>query len=131
MSAPDEPKIVEEFQHRQLEQLRHADPRCRVLELPEGVLLRYALAQSLYFYLRSRVEDGKLNTRVWASDSPYDRQKAHVGDIATPMFKPEAEANHMRRVLALLRDWVRFVADDAEQGSEFVAFQLHNPPEGT
>jgi hypothetical protein len=115
-----------EFQHRQLELLRHADPRCRVLELPEGVLLRYALSQSLFFYLRSRVEDGKLNTRVWASDSPYDRQKAQVGEVATPMFKPEAEANHLRKVLTLLRDWVKFVADDAGQDNEFVAFQLHD-----
>ena len=129
MSVENQSHIVEEFQHRQLEQLRQADPRCRVMEMPDGVLLRYTLAQSLYFYLRSRVEDGKLNTRVWASDSPYDRQKAHVGDVATPMFKPEAEANHMRRVLGLLRDWVRFVADEAQQDSEFVAFHLHTPAE--
>jgi hypothetical protein len=129
MGVEEEPNIAEEFQHRQLEQLRQADPRCRVLEMPDGVLLRYTLAQSLFFYLRSRVEDGKLNTRVWASDSPYDRQKAHVGDVISPLFKQESEANHMRRVLAMLRDWVRFVADDAEQGSEFVAFQVGNPPE--
>jgi len=126
MSAHEEHTAVEELQHRQLELLRRADPRCRVLELPEGILLRYALAQSLYFYLRSRVEDGKLTTRVWASDSPYERQKSHVGDVLTPMFSEQADANHMRKVLGLLRDWVRFVADDAGEGSEFVAFELHD-----
>ena len=129
MSAKDEHAVVEEFQSRQLELLRRADPRCRVLELPEGVLLRYALAQSLYFYLRSRVEDGKLTTRVWASDSPYDRQKAHVGDVLTPMFSEQADANQLRKVLALLRDWVRFVADDLGEGNEFVAFEFHDRPE--
>src|SRR5437660_6887142 len=126
MSVENQSHIVEEFQHRQLEQLRQADPRCRVMEMPDGVLLRYTLAQSLYFYLRSRVEDGKLTTRVWASDSPYDRQKAHVGDVLTPMFSEQADANQLRKVLALLRDWVRFVADDLGEGNEFVAFEFHD-----
>ena len=86
-------------------QLRHfpaADPRCRALQLPEGVLLRYTLAQALYFYLRTGVSEGKLRTRVYASDSPYDRTKTEIGEVTTPMFEPHAGPMHLTKLERLL-----------------------------
>jgi hypothetical protein len=66
-----------------------SDPRCRGLELPEGLLLlRYTLSKALYFYLRTGIRDGKIFTRVFASDSPYDRQKTTIGDVMKPIFEP-------------------------------------------
>ena len=101
-----------------------ADPRCRSLELPEGVLLRYTVARSLYFYLRSGVDDGKITTSVYASDSPYERQKALIGEVRTPMFEPHADANHLRKVEKLVRAWVNFVQDPDSSEEDFLSFPL-------
>src|SRR5262245_16197844 len=109
----------------QKEHFESADPRCRSLELPEGLLLRYAAARSLYFYLRSGVQDGSITTAVYASDSPYDRQKALIGAVATPMFQGEADLEHLRRVEALVRSWVEFVKDP-DAGEDFRSFPLQD-----
>jgi hypothetical protein len=101
-----------------------ADPCCRSLELPEGLLLRYTAAQALYFYLRSGVDDGRIVTAVYASDSPYERQKALVGEARTPMFEPQADLTHLLKVEALVRAWVEFVKD-APPDRDFISFPLN------
>ena len=110
----------------QAEHFENADPRCRSLELPEGLLLRYTALGSLYFYLRSGVNDGKLVTSVYASDSPYERQKALIGDVGTPMFEPDADRNHLRKVEKLFRTWVEFVKEPDPAG-DFISFPLRRP----
>src|SRR5215212_3879761 len=91
----------------QREHFESAESRCQSLELPEGLLLRCAAARSLYFYLRSGVHDGSI-TAVYASDCPYDRQKALIGEVATPMFEEKADLNHLRKAEALVRSWAEF-----------------------
>src|SRR3954467_10566506 len=102
----DDDKVVVEINRHQLERFTGADPRCRGLELPEGLMLRYALSHSLYFYLRTGVKEGKITTHVFASDSPYERQKSPVGEVSTPMFESQADAKHLVKVERLLYAWV-------------------------
>ena len=120
----DAGEIVREVTRHQVEHFRGADPRCRVMQLPEGLLLRYTLSQALYFYLRTGAAEGRILTRVFASDSPYDPKKHDIGEVATPMFEADADAVHLRKVQRLLTDWVRFVQDDPDTEAPFTAFPL-------
>jgi hypothetical protein len=122
----DDEKIVVDITRTQLQRLTDADPRCRGLELPEGLMLHYALAHSLYFYLRTAVKDGMITTRVYASDSPYDRQKSHVGEVKTPMFTPQADAVHLDKVQQLLYAWVDFVKEDVDAPGDFRSFEVES-----
>jgi hypothetical protein len=108
----------------QVQHFRDADPRCRAMQLPEGVLLRYTLSQALYFYLRSGVNDGNITTRVYASDSPYDRKKADIGEVRTPMFAPQADQTHLFNIERLLRAWIDFVKDTRDQEQSFKSFEV-------
>jgi hypothetical protein len=119
-----ESEVVLEATRHQLEHFRGADPRCRVMQLPEGILLRYTLSHALYFYLRTGAADGKIVTRVFASDSPYDPKKNSIGEVLTPMFEPDAEGQHLRKLEHLLRTWVDFVRDDPDPTEAFTAFPL-------
>jgi len=89
------------------------------------VLLRYTLAQALYFYLHTGAIDGKILTPVYASDSPYDPKKNSIGDVATPMFEQDAEARHLQKLEKLLREWVNFVRDTPDTHEPFAAFELN------
>jgi hypothetical protein len=124
MSASDEGLVVEVIGH-QLEHFRHAETACRGMELPDGIILRHMLSQSLYFYLRTRVEDGKIKTQVFASDSPYDRQKASIGAVITPMFEPRSELTHVEKLESLVRNWVEFVHGELDSGQEFQSFKVN------
>jgi hypothetical protein len=101
-----------------------SDPRCRGLELPEGLLLRYTLSRALYFYLRTGIRDGKIFTRVYASDSPYDRQKTTIGDVLTPIFEPRADVTHLVKVQKLLHAWVDFVKESPDDEVAFRNFPV-------
>jgi hypothetical protein len=80
--APD----AEELDRTTQIHLRHferTDSRCRGLQLPDGLMLRFNQSTTLFFYLRrTEVKDGKIVTRVFVSDSPYDREKAFIGELA-------------------------------------------------
>jgi hypothetical protein len=121
----DDEKIVAGMTRTQMARFTGNDPRCRGLELPEGLLLRYNLSQSLYFFLKTGVKDGNIVTQVFATDTPYDRQKALVGCVTTPMFTPQADACHLDRVESMLYSWVEFVKDEAEAGRDFSTFAMH------
>jgi hypothetical protein len=122
----EEDRVVASMNRTQIERFTTADPRCRALELPEGLMLRYNLSQSLYFYLKTGVKDGKIVTNVFASDSPYDRQKTLVGEITTPMFAAQADASHLDRVEEMLYAWVNFVKNEVDSGRDFSTFQMHS-----
>jgi hypothetical protein len=122
--------FVEEAHRVQLTHFVEADPRCRGMQLPDGVLLRYNFAHSLYFYLRTGIKDGKINTRLFASDSPYDRQKAAIGEVATPMFEGQAELVHLRKIEKTRRGWVEFVGEAGESLAEFKSFSLSESRDG-
>jgi hypothetical protein len=108
----------------QLEHFRRSDPPCRGVQLPDGILLRHTLSRSLYFYLRTKVEDGKINTCVYASDSPYDRQKTTIGEVSTSIFIEGADDLQLEKLEKLLRDWVYFVRDEPESNQEFQGFEF-------
>jgi hypothetical protein len=125
----DEESIVSGISRTQVENFAGADPRCRVLQLPDGILLRYNLSRALYFYLRTGVRDGRILTRVFASDSPYDRQKTCIGEVGTPLFDPQADWQQLEKVRRLLRDWVEFVRDDSDSPEDFRAFAIPDRPQ--
>jgi hypothetical protein len=108
----------------QLAHFRSADPPCRGVQLPDGVLLRHTQSASLYFYLKTTVENGAIRTQVFASDSPYDRQKASIGLVITPMFDPSADLKHLEKVEGLVRDWVDFVKQDVNSTRDFRSFSF-------
>ena len=127
MERFDDPQEVLHSTTRiQATHFQNADPHCRSLELPEGVLLRYTQARALFFYLRSGVSDGQITTAVHASDSPYERQKALIGEVRTPMFEPHADANHLRKVEKLVRAWVEFVNESDSPEDDFLSFPLRS-----
>ncbi len=121
----EDDKVISGMNRTQLERFTGADPRCRGLELPEGLMLRYNLSRSLFFYLKTGVKDGKIITQVFASDSPYERQKTLVGEVITPMFAPHADATQLDRVEEMLYAWVEFVKDEADSGRDFSTFRMH------
>ena len=125
----EEENRVLETTRCQLQHFQEADPRCRALQLPEGVMLRYNLAQALYFYLRTGVSEGKIRTRVYASDSPYDRTKTDIGEVITPMFEPQADPKHLKKLEELLRHWVEFVKDEPGADEAFTSFPIHDRPQ--
>ena len=121
---PDDDQVIVEINRHQLERFTGADPRCRGMELPEGLMLRYSLSHSLYFYLRTGVKAGKITTHVFASDTPYDRQKSPVGEVSTPMFESHADEKHLDKVERLLYAWVDFVKEDLDSGPDFKTFEM-------
>jgi hypothetical protein len=119
-----EQAIVEVIGH-QLEYFRKIEPPCRGMELPDGIILRHMRSASLYFYLRTRVEDGKILTHVFASDSPYDRQKAEIGSVDTAMFEHRSDQAHLEKLEALVREWVDFVQGESDSGQDFQSFRVN------
>ena len=118
-------QIVGEVISNQLEHFRTIEPPCRGLELPDGILLRHTRSRSLFFYLRTRVEDGKIKTQVFATDSPYDRQKTSIGSVITAMFEHQADHAHLEKLENLIRTWVEFVQEEPESGQDFQSFQVN------
>ncbi len=92
-------------------------------------MLRYVPFQSLYFYLRSSVRDGRIVTRVFATDSPYDRQKTGIGEVTTAMFESRADFVHFNKLEQLLHSWVDFVAEKPEAADGFQSFQMDEKPQ--
>lgn len=120
----DEDQFVAEAINTQLQHFQNINPPCRGLQMPDGILLRHTLSRSLYFYLRTAVENGTINTRIFSSDSPYDRQKAMIGEVSTPMFEQEADGAHLEKLERLLRDWVDFVRDEPDTVRDFRSFSV-------
>jgi len=125
----DAEEMVTEFASTQLRHFQEADPHCRALQLPEGILLRYVPFRALYFYLRSGIKDGKIVTRVFATDSPYERQKTGIGEVATAMFEPHADRNHFKKLEALLQAWIDFVSETPAAAASFQSFTVDQPPQ--
>jgi hypothetical protein len=119
-------RIVTELISTQLEHFRSIQPPCRGMELPDGILLRHTQSPSLYFYLRSGIENGKIKTTVFATDSPYDRQKAHIGSVVTPMFEAGCDFVHLEKLEHLVRGWVGFVADHPDREFDFHSFKVES-----
>ena len=122
--AGNDDRIVVEVIGSQIEHFRNINPPCRGMELPDGVLLRHTQSAALYFYLRTAVDNGKIVTQIFASDSPYDRQKAAIGSIATPMVEPAADINHMQKLEKLVREWVEFVHEEPDSAHDFQSFKV-------
>lgn len=119
-----EDQVAYEVTRNHLQHFTNSDPRCRGLQLPEGLLLRYTLSHALYFYLRTGIRDGKICTRIFASDSPYDRQKTGIGEVLTPMFEARADVAHLKKVERLLYAWVDFVKEAPDDEISFKSFPV-------
>lgn len=131
MEAPHaggDDRVVQEITSHQLQHFTNSDPRCRGLQLPEGLMLRYTLSRALYFYLRTGARDGKIWTRVFASDSPYEPQKNSIGEVFTPMFETRAEERHLEKVQKLVQAWVDFVKEMPDDEVMFRSFEVDNTP---
>jgi hypothetical protein len=115
-------QLVVEAIGSQLAYFENISPPCRGLELPDGLLLRSTRSDSLYFYFRTGADNGKIKTDVFASDSPYDRQKAGIGSVVTPMFEPGADYNHLMQLEKLIRGWVDFVQEEPDSTRDFQSF---------
>ena len=115
-------EMVGEVISAQLEHFRNSDPPCRGVQLPDGILLRHTQSATLYFYLKTVVENGSIRTQVFATDSPYDRQKAAIGIVGTPMFELRADQAHLEKIEDLIRDWVDFVRRDPDSERDFQSF---------
>jgi hypothetical protein len=126
---PPDDALVSEFTSTQVQHFREADPRCRALQLPEGIMLRYTMSEALYFYLRTGARDGKIVTRVFASNSPYDRLKTGIGEVMTPMFEPHADFKHFKSLEKLLSAWIDFVKLDPDGEECFRSFEVQDRPE--
>jgi hypothetical protein len=125
-TASADDQIIVGVISNQLQHFRNIDPPCRGMELPDGVLLRHTRSRSLYFYLRTVVEDGKIQTQIHASDSPYDRQKARIGSVVTPMFEARSDVLHMEKLERLIRDWVEFVEEEPDSARDFQTFNIES-----
>jgi hypothetical protein len=123
-TASADDQIIVGVISNQLQHFRNIDPPCRGMELPDGVLLRHTRSRSLYFYLKTSIENGKIKTQIHASDSPYDRQKARIGTVITPMFEARADAEHLEKLEKMVREWVEFVQEDLDTGHDFHTFNL-------
>jgi hypothetical protein len=121
---PDDETIVTEVIHSQLEHFRKSQPPCRGMQLPDGVLLRHTLSRSLYYYLRTAVENGRIKTHVFASDSPYELQKASIGVVSTGMFEPRADHVHLEKLEDLIREWAAFVREAPDAAQDFQSFRI-------
>jgi hypothetical protein len=120
----DEEVLTAEMANAQLRYLVEADTHCRAMQLPEGMLLRYTGLQAMYFYLRNGIRDGKLTTRVFASDSAYEQQKISIGEVTTPMFESQADRRHSTKVRRVLYSWISFVREDVDGEEEFKTFSV-------
>jgi hypothetical protein len=120
----DQEQIIVKVVGTHLEHFRNMKPPCRGMGLPDGVLLRHTLSPSLYFYLKTRVEDDKIKTQVYASDSPYDRQKAGIGSVITAMFEQPSDYAHLTKLERLIREWVEFVQVEPDSGRDFQTFKV-------
>ena len=123
---PRDESIIENVSRTQVAHFIESDPRCRAMQLPDGVQLRYTLSTQLYFYLRTGIKDGKIHTRLFASDSPYDREKTPIGEVGTPIFEHQAEVVHLKKIEQTLRRWVTFVGDTGDSLEEFKSFEVGN-----
>jgi hypothetical protein len=94
---------------QQLEHFRKMAPPCRGMELPDGIILRPTPSRSLYFYLRTWVEGGNIKTQVFASDSPYDRQKANIGAAIMPATNKNQLYVYLYNINELIQGWIEFV----------------------
>jgi hypothetical protein len=129
----DRHDIIVESSRTQLEYFTRANPFCRGLQLPEGVMLRYNCSEPFFFYLRTRVEDGKIFTRVYATDTPYELQKSCIGEVSTSLFDAEkngfdlqADLNQLEKLEVFLNSWVDFIRIPADDGEErYTSFALH------
>ena len=123
----EDERLITRVNSTQVEHFARSDSTCRALHLPDGVLLRYTLLPSLYFFLASENVDGHVVTSVYASDSAYERKKIKVGQVQTPMFdQTEAEPDHIQHVQGLLRSWIDFLREDSPDGEEYKIFGWKN-----
>ena len=121
----DDDKIVTEVIHSQLEHFRKSRPPCRGMQLSDGILLRHTLSRSLYYYLRTAVENGKIKTSVFATDSPYDLQRSSIGVVSTGMFEHRADHIHLEKLEELIREWADFVRDVPDSAQDFQSFKIN------
>jgi hypothetical protein len=122
--AETDDQLVSKIGNNQLQHFTGADRRCQGVELPQGVMLRYNAAESMFFFLETTVDKGKIKTNVYASDSPYDKKKSFIGEVNTAMFEEDADMVHLTKVEKSVRDWVQFVSVSTDEDQPFSSFSM-------
>ncbi|MEK6233281.1 MAG: hypothetical protein N2C14_01065, partial [Planctomycetales bacterium] len=61
----DDEETASKVSENQLANFTEDNDKCAGVQLPKGVMLRYNLAESLYFYLETNVDGGRLKTVVF------------------------------------------------------------------
>jgi hypothetical protein len=74
------------------------------------------------------VTNSNITTNVFASDSPYEKEKSNIGVVHTPMFEPNADMNHLEKLKRLLHSWVKFTREDGDSEDGFTSFELTRDP---
>jgi len=127
-----EEEVIERVSKKNLAQFTQDHDKCQGIQLPKGVMLRYNLAESLFFYLETMVDGGKIRTSVFASSTPYAKEnRVLVGEIATPIFDPgnmeqDSNALHSGKVEQAVTDWVAFVSPvtEVDESRPFTSFAV-------
>lgn len=117
--APEEPVSV--LAQYQLQHFTSIEPKCKGVELAEGILLRYRSEKPLFFFLRSFVEGEEIVTRIFSSDSAFDKEKTFVRELRTTNRERCADVVHLEQIERTLRDFVIFVADLADGEEPFMS----------
>ncbi len=123
-NAETDDQLVSKMSNNQLAHFTGADRRCKGVEMPQGVMLRYNAAESMFFFLETTVIQGKIRTNVYASDSPYDKKKSFIGEVNTAMFEEDADMVHLQKVEKSVRDWVQFVSVATDEDQPFSSFSM-------
>jgi hypothetical protein len=114
--TPEE-KAASQSSREQLSHLTSIEPHCHGVEVAEGILLRYLGEVPLYFFLRTSVVHGEIVTRIYSSDTPFEREQEFIRELRSPAGDPGADKAHLARIEQVLHDYVIFVGD-ADEGSD-------------
>jgi hypothetical protein len=115
--ATPEEKAASQASREQLTHLTSIEPQCHGVEVAEGILLRYLGEEPLYFFLKTSIVLGEIVTRIYSSDTPFEREQEFIRELRSPAGNPGADQAHLAKIEQVLHDYVIFVGD-ADEGSD-------------
>lgn len=100
-SLPDDEVQAEYVRGDKLirEQIHHEKGRKCVVAYAES-------EERVYFFIDTIVDGGSIKTQIHASDTPYEKQKSLVGEIATPVSGSDADSTHLSKIEDAINAWL-------------------------
>lgn len=117
--ATPEEKAAAQASRQHLSHLTSIEPHCHGVEVAEGILLRYLGEVPLYFFLKTSLVLGEIVTRIYSSDTPFEREQEFVRELRSPSGDPGADKAHLAKIEQVLHDYVIFVGDADEDSDPF------------